>query len=309
MLTYAPRIGHLRSPHIHSARYGFPFPSLTEALQNCNGRSTPTISLNGFAEFLQRTLRNKEDIAYLLRKANEHQDILTTGNASPLLALTTDVRRNTMRALAHLAKFNGIHKRWKEIIEQYGLHWKETNDSFELFSKTNVNEMIQYVKDVRKILPTHSANTFTFATLTGLRASEACESIRLIKQNTQGYYNTELQILEHHRFKNEFIRRSKKCYISIVNDDILNIAKNANDSYNSIQCYLKKKKTRCNIAYGRKIFATWLVSHGIEREFVDLLQGRTPTSIFARHYYRPDFAQYANKIKELLKQLQTEIEA
>jgi intergrase/recombinase len=43
------------------------------------------------------------------------------------------------------------------------------------------------------------------------------------------------------------------------------------------------------MAYCRKIFATHLRTHGIEQEIIDLLQGRAPKSVFAKHYFRPNF--------------------
>jgi intergrase/recombinase len=44
-----------------------------------------------------------------------------------------------------------------------------------------------------------------------------------------------------------------------------------------------------NMAFCRKIFATHLRNNRIEPEIIDLLQGRIPKSVFARHYFRPDF--------------------
>jgi intergrase/recombinase len=40
-----------------------------------------------------------------------------------------------------------------------------------------------------------------------------------------------------------------------------------------------------NMAYCRKVFATYLRSNGVEQETIDLLQGRTPKSVFAKHYF------------------------
>ncbi len=264
-------------------------------------------STERFEDYLQKTLRNSDDIKQILKNACEYQDVLKTGNASPLLTLSKDVRRNTMRALAHLAKFNGIQKHWKEIMEQYGLHWKEASDDFDLFSKQNVNEMIQYIRDVTKILPKDCANTFVYATLVGLRAEEVMKSIGLIKQNAEGYHNTDLGILEHFKFKEQFIRRTKKAFISIVNEDIINIARQSCNSYNTIQQFLKRRKTPCKFQYARDVFATYLRDNQIPSEVIDILQGRVPSSIFAKHYYKPDFNQYATKIRDLLIELRAQI--
>ncbi|AFU57418.1 hypothetical protein Ngar_c04740 [Candidatus Nitrososphaera gargensis Ga9.2] len=45
----------------------------------------------------------------------------------------------------------------------------------------------------------------------------------------------------------------------------------------------------------RSIFATYLRTKRIETEFIDLLQGRIPKSVFARHYFRPDFKDNCKK--------------
>ena len=44
----------------------------------------------------------------------------------------------------------------------------------------------------------------------------------------------------------------------------------------------------------RSYFATFLRQHGILAEYIDLLQGRIPKSVFARHYLKVE------SIKELV---------
>ncbi len=59
--------------------------------------------------------------------------------------------------------------------------------------------------------------------------------------------------------------------------------------------------------YCRKIFATWLRQHGIEREDIDLLQGRVGQSIFVQHYYSPDIPALIAKVRPILEELKQEI--
>jgi intergrase/recombinase len=47
----------------------------------------------------------------------------------------------------------------------------------------------------------------------------------------------------------------------------------------------------------RSYYATHLRQHGILAEYIDLLQGRIPKSVFARHYLKVE------DIKELVKQV------
>jgi hypothetical protein len=46
---------------------------------------------------------------------------------------------------------------------------------------------------------------------------------------------------------------------------------------------------------------------GIEPEVIDLLQGRTPRSIFLRHYYRPDITTLLGPVRENLRLLRREL--
>lgn len=47
----------------------------------------------------------------------------------------------------------------------------------------------------------------------------------------------------------------------------------------------------------RSYFATYLRQHGILAEYIDLLQGRIPKSVFARHYLKIE------SIKELVQKI------
>jgi intergrase/recombinase len=108
--------------------------------------------------------------------------------------------------------------------------------------------------------------------------------------------------LEHFRYPGIFIRRTKKAYISIITDKSFELAKqSATCGYNALRLAVKKRGLDMNMAYCRKIFATYLRNKGIEQEIIDLLQGRTPKSVFAGHYFRPDFNH--DKIKEAISSL------
>jgi len=252
-------------------------------------------------------MTNTHDARYMAKLANKHHSILATGNASDLLAMTTCKKKHTMRALANLAKYNGCYEQWQKIIKTHGIHWRQTdNDNFDFFEKETISEMIEYVKQAMKILPVDMANTFVTACLLGLRADEVCKAVSLLKQDAQDYYNEKLGILEHYKHKDLFIRRTKKAYISLVDNEILSVAKQSCESYQAIRSYLKHRNTPMNMNYCRKIFGTWLRQNGIESEFIDVLQGRVPSSVFARHYYRPDQATL-EKARKLVSELRTKL--
>ena len=160
--------------------------------------------------------------------------------------------------------------------------------------------MVKWIKNAVNKLPREYGNIILFATLTGLRPDESYKAIDLIKTKSLEYVDNEM--LMHYKFPKIFLRVSKKTYVSIINKDILQIAKEAVSgfTYSSLRKRFQKYDLTMNMYYCRKVFATYLRNNGIEMEIVDLLQGRTPSSTFVTHYYRPDINEIiTNKIKPL----------
>jgi hypothetical protein len=205
----------------------------------------------------------------------------------------------------------GCYDKWKDIKERYQLKWSNA-DSLQVFQnlshqENNYSSMLKWLKDTCLILPSHYSNILTYCTLTGLRADEAFQSSRIVKENINNYLDRDKMILKHFEFPDVFIRRTKQAYLSIANDLIIKVANDSgNYSYNALRCYLKRKNISMNMNYCRKIFATFMRNNGIEQEIIDLLQGRIPKSVFVRHYYRPDLERF-EKIRELLNNLYKQI--
>src|SRR5919107_2974119 len=86
--------------------------------------------------------------------------------------------------------------------------------------------MLQCLREACQELPKAYSNFFMFRTLTGLRSSECVNCISPIKdpENFKTCYNEQRQWLEHFKFANLFICRTKAAYISLVNKEILRIA-------------------------------------------------------------------------------------
>jgi intergrase/recombinase len=59
--------------------------------------------------------------------------------------------------------------------------------------------------------------------------------------------------------------------------------------------------------YCRKIFVLHLRESGNEGEIVDLLQGRVPKTVFARHYFTPSL-DYKAKVLHALDKLRRNLE-
>jgi hypothetical protein len=151
-----------------------------------------------------------------------------------------------MKALASLSKFVGKYDQWLDIIKKYQLKWAESNKSIKVFKSIfdsesngeNLDNMIIRIKKVSEILPLEYKNVLLFNTLTGLRPSEAQKAIYLIKTKEKEYVDKDKGVLKHYQFPEQFLRQTKNVYISIINDDILNIAKNTPNRegyYNSLR--------------------------------------------------------------------------
>ncbi len=270
-------------------------------------RLSEQIKWDDFETYLRQQIR-PNNIGHLINLGKEYGEILRTRDARPLLTISQGRRKHAMDVLAHLSRYLGVYKQWKEIIENFGLKWK-VKQPFNPLQKTNITEMLQYLKEVKSIAPNDIWNTFLFDVMTGLRASESLAAIKLIQQGVGDYYNEELQILQHFKFPQIFSRRSKNAHISIMSPEVLEIAKSACPQYYRIRMFLRKHNKPCNLKYARKIFATYLHDNGISREQIDLLQGRTGTSIFENHYYSPNIKELISKVKPLLERLESTLHA
>jgi hypothetical protein len=235
--------------------------------------------------------------------STKYCQILLNEDASSLVVLSFDKRMHIMKALATLSKFLGCYDQWKKIVGNYQLRWSDngsggaTSKGLEIFhniyGNSNYQEMIIQLKDACFKLGQKYSSVLLYCTLTGLRPAEACVSIRLLKERKEDYLTKDLKVLEHFRFPEVFMRRTKNAYFSITFEKLLEIINHLEPiSYNSLRLALRRQSIKLNISICRKIFATFLRSEGIETEMVDLLQGRIAKSVFVRHYYRPDSSKF-----------------
>lgn len=208
-----------------------------------------------------------------------------------------------MKSLAALSKYLGSYNKWKDIIQRYQLKWSG-DDSLQTFKNItkagkDYETMTYWLKNAISRLPEKYGNILLYDALTGLRPEEACKSISLIHNCLEEYLNKQSFVLEHFKYPELFLRRTKKAYISLMSERILNIERQCSDcGYNSLRLAVKRYSLDMNMAYCRKIFATHLRMSGIEAETIDLLSGRSPKTVFAKHYFRPGFNY--DKIRESL---------
>jgi intergrase/recombinase len=205
-----------------------------------------------------------------------------------------------MKALSALAKFSGCHERYRRMIKSYGLKWSTNNDDIIIARlikysngiNGNANDLFEWVRTVKEKIPAFS--TFMdFVIATGLRLDEAIKSYSLIvKLAKQGklneYYDSERQVLEHFKFKELFIRRTKKTFMSFVSKELIDqaIASGLEVSQDVIRKRMQRAKFKLRFSDLRELWASRSIKN-LRQPEIDFLQGRVSASVFMRNYFNP----------------------
>ena len=197
--------------------------------------------------------------------------------------------------MVNLAKFLGKYEDYKQKLKQNGIHWVNGDDSFNSFLRiinNNHSNLGAWYQAAQSNLRDNEKLWLRFNLLSGLRKEESITAfnqiIQLSKDGKLGeYYNRELGVLEHFKYGDLFLRHTKNCYISIVTQELVTEICNSQPvTYSAIRKRLTRKKQPLRIKELRSYYATYLRNHGILAEYVDLIQGRIPKSVFARHYLK-----------------------
>ena len=154
--------------------------------------------------------------------------MLDTGDAAALLTLSPRNKHHAMASLANLAKFQGRYDQWLAIRQWYNLKWTSGNNSLQAMERffnpeMSLDSMLSKVKEMIRVLPVSMGTVIKFNCLTGLRPSEAIESVRLLNRlPVTNYYDTSRCILQHFKFSDIFLRTTKKAYLSYLSSTTIN---------------------------------------------------------------------------------------
>jgi intergrase/recombinase len=170
-----------------------------------------------------------------------------------------------------------------------------------------LRKKLRWLKEALQVLPSDYSNFFLFCTLTGMRASECVEAVKLLHSSSSTYYNPEQKVLQHYRFPDIFIRRTKAVYISVVDEEILAIAKSIKKipTLNALKMISRHRSLSMQLKYCRKIYASWLHRCGESSDLIDMLQGRIGKNIFLKHYLIPSSDFKTRILKEVHQLRQT----
>jgi len=226
-----------------------------------------------------------------------YADCLFESNLSALSDLSPSRKIDAIKGLSHLTKFLGCNDEFKLLLKKYGLTWmgRSVDDLIidRLNARNDPEEVFQWIRDFKEARPDYSV-FMDFDAVTGLRLSEAVNSYNLIIKLTaegtlsKNYYNVKTGFLEHFHFKELFIRKSKKAFVSYVPLELL-------DAIGKLTP-LKRLHTARKVLVRRHIPQRFgdvrenhasFVTQWLRPEEIDFLHGRVTASIFMQHYYNP----------------------
>jgi hypothetical protein len=269
------------------------------------------VDWEAFKEWLYREFRPKTAYSRF-RYAMRYGHCLLSGDFSELLEMSNDKRVHVMNSLSALSKFLGMHEDFLRLVRNYGLKWSVRSDDLIIKRFTKVvdpNEMFEWIKLVKKTCP-ELKDFVDFMAVSGLRYEEAVESYNLIiKLAKQGklseYYDGEREILEHYKFKDVFLRRTKKAFISFVSKELIQtISHNSPLNKYSIQTKVKRKTRKLRFGDIRELHGSLLAKHLSEIE-INFLHGRVSTTVFMRNYFNPALiGDLKKRVFQAIKQLQ-----
>jgi intergrase/recombinase len=248
----------------------------------------------GFQEW-QKSLNRPKVARDQISYARKYASCLFDRNFSEISTLSDSKRRHALAALAALAKFLGIHEDFKALVRNFGLHWtgKSVDDLIieRMVKVKDKAELYNWMKLVKSIVPDYAAFV-DFVAATGLRYEEAVNAWNLIIELTHAgkldqYYNREKQILEHFKFKEIFLRRTKKAFVSFVSEGLIDkIARQKRLTVNLLRLRVKRQGYRMRFGDVRELHATVSTRHLSQPE-IDFLHGRVSTNVFMRNYFNP----------------------
>ncbi|MEM0058658.1 MAG: hypothetical protein QXG09_07325 [Candidatus Bathyarchaeia archaeon] len=249
--------------------------------------------------------------------ARRYADCLFNMDLSRVAVLRHTLRRHVVGALSNLAKFLGVYEDYKRLLKSYGIGWngKSVDDLIiqRLLKVRNPNEVWDWVRRVKTERPELSV-FMDFLAITGLRFDEAVQSYNLIIQlNREGrlseYYNEVNECLEHFRFKDLFIRRTKKAFVSFVPKKlVMEICKaQPFQTRGVIQKRVERKGLAVRFSDVREAHNTVLTRYLSQPE-IDFLAGRISANVFMANYFNPALiGDFKERVFKAITEIQSKI--
>jgi intergrase/recombinase len=252
-----------------------------------------------------------------LSYAKQYGHCLLDQNFTELTTLSDDKRGHVLKALSALAKFLGAYDEFKQLIRNYGLTWTgRSKDDIVIERISRIKdpgEIYAWIRQVKAARPELS-EFMNFMAISGLRLEEAVNSYNLIVTLSQEdklneYYNVKAETLEHFRYKEIFIRPTKKAFISIVPKDFVEKIAESIPLKSAVAVQKRVQHQGLKLRFGdiREAHATFMTKY-LKQPEIDFMHGRVSTNVFLANYYNPKLVEDLRTrteqgIKEILEKV------
>jgi hypothetical protein len=215
-------------------------------------------------------------------------------------------KHGVLSALSQLSRYLGCYSYFKRLKEESGLKWHD-NSTEEIFANIwgqEVQGIVEWLNLCREKLSYRDWFPLEWIALSGIRKGEGYNSLDIIRiKGLEGYLNNDVGVLEHFRYGKTFLRRSKKLYVSILDDKLIeDLGKwKKRSTSHMLRKQLLKYGLETRVGDLRKNWGTYMVMNGLPEQIVDLCQGRVGKSIFTAYYFRPDVETLVSQVRRKLQ--------
>ena len=233
------------------------------------------------------------------------------------MKVSDGVKRHALKGLSALSKYLGIYEQFLKLRRNYALTWKGKSSTDLLIDRlTKVkdpDEVFRWIREVKRKLPEYT-DFMDLISITGMRLIEAITSYNLIielagKNRLDEYYNMENETLEHYKFKEQFIRRSKKTFISFVPKELVTRI-SSNEKVRSRDTIIKKvEKQGLKSRFGdiREAHASFMTKY-LKQPEIDFLHGRISANVFMSNYFNPALiSDLKERVFKAIKEIENKI--
>jgi hypothetical protein len=268
---------------------------------------------DGFCTYLQRNY-SKTTISITWAYARKYCEYVFKDDVSGLGQIEGSRRDNAIKSLSVLAKFLGRADEFKLKLKAYGIRKTQTYSSIDTFLRmmnSRSSDVLQWYGQIQEHLRSNEKLYTKFLLLSGLRKQEAIQSFNLIirlynKGEISNYYNAKLKALEHWKYKDLFLRRTKNAFITFIPEGlVMQIANSKPIAYTTIRKRILSHNMHKRLNELRDYFGTYMLKHGLIEHETNILQGRTPPdSILTKHYFSPSFTELRDRTLKAITELE-----
>jgi hypothetical protein len=209
--------------------------------------------------------------------------------------LSDGLRPNVLKALSALAKFTGRYEDWQSLLKNYGLSWVGRSGDDVIIDRLNgvqdPEEIWTWIKTVKEARP-GLTYLLDLMAISGLRFVEGVNSCNLIGELSKdakldSYYAADKCALEHFRFKDIFLRNTKKAFVSFAPAELVkDISGLLPLSTDAVKKLIQKRGLPLRFGDIREAHGTFMTKYLKESE-INFLHGRVSGNVFMANYFNP----------------------